>query len=321
MPLAYIRGTPVCFTSQRIDGKRVTTYRGCGVFAILSEMLWQEDCEARAEERREKRDARLALESHYRSFAAELRSRYLANRRAVIDAVERLGFRYHRSSQFRLKKGTKMSDLSKIAGSGELAVNNEPPVEREPEIDFETFKRGDRKRYPTLKGFDEKFTWRLYDPELFAKARDHLLVLAAGSIAEFGSTALDRNNLEGFDLIINSTAIKATELAGSYPTPVVKLAAEAAALAWLEATTLEAAFMDRTNAIEWRDQDGVEVSDLDRKAADRLGRLADRAFRRFNQSMRLLADVQRATARVTVRSVARSNGVETVTATHAEIRP
>ncbi len=54
---------------------------------------------------------------------------------------------------------------------------------------------------------------------------------------------------------------------------------------------------------------------------DRGVRLADRTFRRFNQSMRLLADVQKATARVTVRGVARSNGVETVTATHAEIRP
>ena len=311
MPIAYIRGTPVCFTSQRIDGKRVTTYRGCGDFAIFSELLWREEVEERAELRRARREAWLEFENRLAKLATELRSRYLANRRGVVEAVERVGFRYHRSSEFRLRRRTIMNELA-------TAIPVETPA---PALDFETFKRGDRDKFPTLKAFDAGFTWRVVDPAFFDKARDHLFVLVSSAIAEYGSTIIESKDSDGFELKVIATAIKAAELAGAYPNPTVKLAAEAAALAWLEATTLEAAFMKLSDSLAWRDQDGITNDELDRRAADRLGRLADRAFRRFNQSMRLLADVQRATARVTVRSVARSNGVETVTATHAEIRP
>lgn len=309
MPLAYIRGTPVCFTSQRIDGKRVTTYRGCGLFAIFAELCWREEVEERAELRRERREAWLEFEKRLAELGRDLRSRYLANRRAVVESIERLGFRYHRSSEFRLRKRVTMNELMTTI-----------PVET-PALDFETFRRGDRKKHPTLKAFDGGFNFRVIDPKFFDKARDHLFVLATSAIAEYGSTVIDSKESEAFELKVISTAIKAAELAGEYPNPTVKLAAEAAALAWLEATTLEAAFMSLSDSIAWRTRESVEIDELDRRAADRLGRLADRAFRRFNQSMRLLADVQRATARVTVRSVARSNGVETVTATHAEIRP
>jgi hypothetical protein len=207
------------------------------------------------------------------------------------------------------------------SSSNEIATAEASSVEREPEIDFATFKRGDRKEFPTLRAFDRQFTWRVVDPAFFDKARDHLLVIAASAVAEYGSTMINPNDLESFDLIVNSVAIKAAELAGPYPNPTVKLAAEATALAWLEATTLEASFMRFSDALAWHENDGEKVDELNRRAADRLGRLADRAFRRFNQSLRLLADIQRATARVTVRSVTKSNAVETVTATHAEIRP
>ena len=305
MSIVYIRGRPVCFVSKRIDGKRVSIYRGCGELAILADNLWREDVQERAEIRQECRNAWLLFVDQVEALNRNLRRIYLENRRSVIDSMRAVGFRFHRSREFRIRND-KMKELSTTA-----------PVE--PVIDYQTYRFGDRSQHPTLAAFDhDGLTLRSCDPVFFERSRDHLYRTVITAISEFVS---DLSDLEEFDSKITSTAIKAAELAGRYPNPTVKLAAEAAALAWLESTSLETLFMREAGSLKIRENDlGESVSDLDRRKVDRLGRLADRAFRRFNQSLRLLADVQRATARISVQTVTRTNA-GTVTASQAEIIP
>jgi hypothetical protein len=307
MALTKINGYPVFVTTRRINGRRETVYRGCGVLAIVRHMFWRDECEERAEIRQQRRAAWFEFERLVAEFNRELRSSYLESRRQVIQAVERLGFCYHRSSDFRLRRveGNHVS----ITTLGD-----------ETGLDFATFKRGDRKRYPTLKAFDRNFTWRVVDPAFYEKARDHHLVLATTAIAQFVGTIVDNGDVDTYDLSVASVAIKAVELAGPNPSPAVKLAAEATAIAWLEATVFETKFMQLNDAIAWRRQSGSAVDSLDVQAADRIGRLADRAHRRFMQSLKLLSDVQKALRRVRIQTVTttRSRTEETTTAAQLE---
>lgn len=300
MSIVYIRGYPVCFVSKRINGKRVSIYRGCGELAVLAEVLWREDVQDRAERRWELQAEWSSFIDQVESLNRNLRRIYLENRRSVIDSMERLGFRFHRSSDFRLRKN-KMKELTS-------------PVE--PVIDYQEYRFGNRSRYPSLAAFDhDGLTLRSCDPVFFERSRDHLYRTVITAVAEFVSDLMD---IEEFDAKVTATALKAAELAGHYPNPTVKLAAEAAALAWLEATSLETLFMRESGSLRIRENDlGENVSELDRRKADRLGRLADRAFRRFNQSLKLLADVQRSTARIMVRTVT----VDNMTASQTEIIP
>ena len=318
MALVTINGYPVCFTSKRVDGRRVSVYRGCGMSAYLFEILWREDVEERAEIRRLERDAIRQSVEPVERLDRELRSLYLHARQAIIDKAGELGFVYHRSCEFRRCRRSERNEMNELTRNYPDSRRLTPAPSVGTVIERREFCFGDSRRFPSLAAFDD-VRFRAVDPEFFERARGHLFKLSVTTIADFASNVLSE---PAVDEKISATLIQAVELAGENPNPATRLAAEAAAICWLEATTLEAIHLSQAAAMHFHESElGRIIPEAARRKVDRVARLADRAFKRFAQSLKLLTDIQRATARVSVRTVTRSNAHETLTASQVDIEP
>lgn len=274
MAIAYLKkgNYPVCNVSYRVNGKRVTYYRGGGEFAFWAEEQWQEEKAERAELRRQERASQAAEVHRLKELERQIRAGYLAGRRAVMEAAELAGLKWHKGHELRIPKTGGLSmDLIALSAADQCGAGA---------------------------------VRALVDPKFYGRCQNHLFTTAINAVADLHG---EYNQGAEHEMTATAAAMKAAELAGPHPHPIIKTAAEAAAIAWAEACTLEKIALDQSCNLHFSEVElGRQPVEHQRRQADRISRMADRAWRRFNQSMRLLAEVHRTMARVKIRQVTRA---------------